>query len=328
MLRNAKTFIVNAVAIVFLLQSSTPVRSEEVNVSYATYTAAYMDHLVALERGYFAEEELSLKRVTMGGGVATQTLVAGKLDFSSSGSSAISAAIRGGPVKVVYTNLSRPNYKVLTNKPEIQTVQDLVGKKVAVNTFGDTGHLAMLLLLKKHHVDPKSVLFIAVRSNDAKLPAFLAGAVDAAPLTSGEITKIGPDKGRMLVNLATEIQMVYTGVAVSDQFFADKPKTVERFLRGLAKGREYARRFKDPTITILTKYSPLPKEALALDYDVVINGMTDEGWVGAETLKEEVKTRAEIIKAKQFPDWTSIFDYSLIKKAYAGLKQEGWKPTR
>jgi ABC-type nitrate/sulfonate/bicarbonate transport system substrate-binding protein len=328
MLRNTISFIVNAVASLLILQIAAPVRSEEVSVSYATYTAAYMDHLVALERGYFAEEGLSLKRLTVGGGIATQTLVAGKLDFSSSGSSAISAAIRGGPVKVVYTNLSRPNYKLLTNKADIQTVQDLVGKKVAINTFGDTGHLAMLLLLKKYHIDPKSVLFIAVRSNDAKLPAFLAGAVDAAPLTSGEITKIGPDKGRMLVNLATEIQMVYTGVAVSNQFLADKPKTVERFMRGLAKGREYARRFKDPTIAIIAKYNPLPTEALVLDYDVVISGMTDEGSVGVETLREEVKTRAEIIKATQVPDWTSIFDYSLIRKAYAGLKQEGWKPTR
>ena len=67
-------------------------RAEEVSVSYATFTASYMDHLVAFERGYFAEEGLTLNRIMVGGGTATQTLVANKLDFSSSGSSAISAA--------------------------------------------------------------------------------------------------------------------------------------------------------------------------------------------------------------------------------------------
>jgi ABC-type nitrate/sulfonate/bicarbonate transport system substrate-binding protein len=156
-----------------------------------------MDHLVALERGYFAEEGLTLKKIRMGGGTATQTLLADQLDFSSSGSSAISAGIRGGPVKVVYTNISRPAYKLVTNKPEIRTVQDLIGKKIAINTFGDTGHLATLLLLKKYQINPNSVLFVAVRNrnNDAKLPAFLAGAVDAAPLNSGEITQIGADRG-------------------------------------------------------------------------------------------------------------------------------------
>jgi NitT/TauT family transport system substrate-binding protein len=271
---------------------------------------------------------LTLNRITVGGGIATQTLVANKLDFSSSGSSAMGAAIRGGPVKVVYTNLSRPAYKLVTNKPEIRTMQDLIGRKIAINTHGDTGHLATLLLLKKHHINPKSVLFIAVRSNDAKLPAFLAGAVDAAPLTAGEITKIGPDKGRIFADFRTEIQMVYTGVAVSNRFLAERPMTVERFMRGLAKGREFARRFKEPTVAIMAKRNPLPVEALSLDYDIALGSMTDEGWISDETLNEEVKTRAELVNATKVPDVGTIFDYTLIKKAYADLKKDGWKPTR
>lgn len=326
---NIRTDVVRrvvAASLIFAWLGST--RAEEVSVSYATFTASYMDHLVAFERGYFTEEGLTLNRIIVGGGIATQTLVANKLDFSSSGSSAISAAIRGGPVKVIYTNLSRPGYKLVTNKLEIRTMQDLIGRKIAINTHGDTGHLATLLLLKKHHINPKSVLFIAVRSNDAKLPAFLAGAVDAAPLTAGEITKIGPDKGRIFADFRTEIQMVYTGVAVSNRFLAERPMTVERFMRGLAKGREHARRFKEQTVAIVSKHNPLPVEALSLDYDIALGSMTEEGWISDETLNEEVKTRAELVNATQVPDVRTIFDYTPIKKAYADLKKEGWKPTR
>jgi NitT/TauT family transport system substrate-binding protein len=325
-LRTGLVLRVIAPLLIFLWSVSAP--AEEVSVSYATFTASYMDHLVAFERGYFTEEGLTLNRITVGGGIATQTLVANKLDFSSSGSSAMSAAIRGGPVKVVYTNLSRPAYKLVTNKPEIRTMHDLIGRKIAINTHGDTGHLATLLLLKKHHINPKSVLFIAVRSNDAKLPAFLAGAVDAAPLTAGEITKIGPDKGRIFADFRTEIQMVYTGVAVSNRFLAERPMTVERFMRGLAKGREFARRFKEPTVAIMAKRNPLPVEALSLDYDIALGSMTDEGWISDETLNEEVKTRAELVNATKVPDVGTIFDYTLIKKAYTDLKKERWTPTR
>ena len=313
--------ILRVAAALLIITWISSARAEEVSVSYATFTASYMDHLVAFERGYFTEEGLTLNRITAGGGIATQTLVANKLDFSSSGSSAMSAAIRGGPVKVVYTNLSRPAYKLVTNKPEIRTMQDLIGRKIAINTHGDTGHLATLLLLKKHHINPKSVLFIAVRSNDAKLPAFIAGAVDAAPLTAGEITKIGPDKGRVFVDFRTEIQMVYTGVAVSNRFLAERPMTVERFMRALAKGREFARRFKEPTVAILAKSNPLPVEALSLDYDIALESMTEEGWISDETVNEEVKTRAELVNATKVPDVGAVFDYTLIKKAYADLKK-------
>jgi NitT/TauT family transport system substrate-binding protein len=328
MLKIRTSVMLRVFTALFILAWIASARAEEVSVSYASFTASYMDHLVALERGYFAEEGLTLKKIRMGGGTATQALLADKLDFSSSGSSAISAGIRGGPVKVVYTNISRPAYKLVTNKPEIRTVQDLIGKKIAINTHGDTGHLATLLLLKKYQINPNSVLFVAVRTNDAKLPALLAGAVDAAPLNSGEITKIGADKGHVLTDLRTEVQMVYTGVAVSSRFLAERPMTVERFMRGLAKGREYARRFKEPTVAINSKDNPLPLEALSLDYDIALGSMTEEGWVSDDTVKEEVKTRAELINAPKVPDARTIFDYSLIKKAYADLKKEGWKPTR
>ena len=141
--------ILRVAAALLIITWISSARAEEVSVSYATFTASYMDHLVAFERGYFTEEGLTLNRITAGGGIATQTLVANKLDFSSSGSSAMSAAIRGGPVKVVYTNLSRPAYKLVTNKPEIRTMQDLIGRKIAINTHGDNGHPSHAFAAKK-----------------------------------------------------------------------------------------------------------------------------------------------------------------------------------
>src|SRR5262249_45827946 len=146
---------------------------EDITVSYAALTAAYMDHIVAIEKGYILEEGLNVKIMRAGGGTATQTLLSGQLHFSSSAGTALSAALRGGLVKIVYTNMSRP--RLVSNKPEIRTLQDLVGKKIAINTFGDTGHLATLLLFKKYGLDTKSFLFIAVR-NEARFAAFVSGS--------------------------------------------------------------------------------------------------------------------------------------------------------
>jgi hypothetical protein len=98
--------------------------AEEITVSYASLGAAYMDHIVAIEKGYALGEGLNVKIIRSGGGSATQTLLSGQLHFSSSAGSALSAALRGGPVKIIYTNLSRPTYKLLSNKPEIKTLQE------------------------------------------------------------------------------------------------------------------------------------------------------------------------------------------------------------
>lgn len=250
-------------ALLFALWTA-PLRAEDVTVSFASLGAAYMDHLVAIEKGYMAEEGLTVKIIRSGGGSATQTLLSGQLHFSSSAGSALSAALRGGPVKIIYTNQSRPTYKLMSNKPELKTLQDLVGKKIAINTYGDTGHLATLLLIKKYRFDPKSFLFIAVRS-EARFPAFLSGTVDASPLTPRDISQVGPTRGHAVADLSKEIQLVWNGVAVSNKVLAENPALVERYLRAIAKGREFARRNKEPAVAMVAKYNPLPLDALAVD---------------------------------------------------------------
>src|SRR5919106_108869 len=308
----------------FFLVWSNRAAAEEITVSYASLGAAYMDHVVAIEKGYALEEGLNVKIIRSGGGSATQALLSGQLHFSSSAGSALSAALRGGPVKIIYTNQSRPTYKLLANKPEIKTLQDLIGKKIAINTFGDTGHLATLLLLKRYRLDPKSFLFIAVRS-EARFPAFLSGSVDAAPLTPRDITQIGSIRANTIADISKEIQLVWKGVAVSNKLLADQPAMVERFLRALAKGREFARRYKEPTIAMVSKHTPLPPEALSVDYETALRSMTDEGSVADDVLKDEILARAELIKSPNVPDSAKLYDYSIIKKIYAELKKS-WKP--
>ena len=312
------------VSVVLVALWQATVSAEDITVSYASLGAAYMDHIVAIEKGYALEEGLNVKIIRSGGGSATQTLLSGQLHFSSSAGSALSAALRGGPVKIIYTNMSRPTYKLMSNKPEIKTLLDLIGKKIAINTFGDTGHLGTLLLLKKYRFDPKAFLFIAVRS-EARFPAFLSGSVDASPLTPRDLAQIGPIKGNTLADISKEVQLVWNGVAVSNRLLADNPGLVERFLRSLAKGREFARRYKEPTVAMIAKYNPAPAEALSVDYDTALGSMTDEGWVTDEVLKDEIAARAELIKAINIPDSSKFYDYGLIKKVYAELKKH-WKP--
>jgi NitT/TauT family transport system substrate-binding protein len=306
---------------------SASAAAENILVAYASLGTAYMDRVVAMEKGYLREEGLSVEIVRAGGGVATPALLSGQLHFSTSAGAALSAAIRGGPLKIVYTHLSKPTYKLVSNKPEIKTVKDLIGKKVAISTFGDTGHLATLLALKKFGIPPSSILFIMVGTNEARAAAYKAGFVDATPLAHRDFVMLGQSGGHVLVDMAKEIQLVWNGVAVSNKLLAENPLLVERFLRAVVKGREYARRYKEQTVTIVAKFDPSPREVIAMDYDAGLASMTEEGWVSHEVLKEEVATRAELIKLSQPPAASKLYDYSIVKKVYSELKASGWSPS-
>jgi NitT/TauT family transport system substrate-binding protein len=317
-----------ACLIICLVSTSSALAADSIRVSYATLSAAYMDHICAMDKGYFREDGLNIEVIRAPGGVATPGLLSGQFQFSSSASSAVSAAVRGGPVKIVYTNLSRPSYTLVSIKPDITSAKELVGKKIAINSFGDTGHLSTILYLKKMGVNPSSVLFIAVGRNEVRFPALISGAIDAAPLVPRDMVVLKEQKHIVLADLGKEIQLVWNGVAVSTKLLAENPQLVERFLRGLAKGREFARRYRDETISLISKRDPSPMEAIKVDYEVTKASMTDDGSLPDDVLREEVATRAELTKVANRPSPSALFDYSITRKNYAQLKATGWQPVR
>jgi len=300
--------------------------AENIVVSLVTPSAPYMDHFVALEKGYFREQNLSVEYIRAGGGVATPALLSGELHLSTSAGSALSAGLRGGPVKIVYTNLSKPSYQFISTKAEIRTLKDLVGKRIAINSFGDTQHLTLLLLLKKYRIPSTSVLFIAMGRNETRFAAFKTGAIDATLLLPRDVLQVGRFNGITLADIGKEIQLIWSGAATSYKLLAENRGLVERFLTGAIKGREYARRFKDQTLAVVAKYDKSPREGIELDYDATVLSMTAEGSVTDEVLRDEIATRAELTKMSHPPDKEKLFDYSLVKKIYAELKTSGWQP--
>jgi ABC-type nitrate/sulfonate/bicarbonate transport system substrate-binding protein len=300
---------------------------EKVRFSVAAITGSYMDEFVAIEKGYHREERLAVEMIRAGGGIATQALIAGDLHFSTSAGSALSAMLRGAEIKVVYTNIDRPGYQVWSAQPEIKSLKDLIGKKIGVTTRGDTQELSVRLLLRKHGIDANSVAYIPVGFGGTRLAALQAGSVDAVPLGAGDFAQLKQPRGHMLGDTEKEIRFAYVGLAVSSRLLARQPNLVERYLRSVIKGREYARRYREQTILILGKVTQRKREFNEIDYDSTVPVLTAEGWVSEEILKEDVAMRSELVGVPPPADYAKFFDYSMVRKIYRELKATGWKPT-
>jgi ABC-type nitrate/sulfonate/bicarbonate transport system substrate-binding protein len=308
-------------------KSAGDAAEEKVRFSVAAITGSYMDEFVAIEKGYHREEGLTAEMIRAGGGIATQALIGGDLHFSTSAGSALSAMLRGAEIKVVYTNIDRPGYQLWSARPEIKSLKDLIGKKIGVTSRGDTQELSVRLLLRKHGINANSVAYIAVGFGGTRLAALQAGTVDAVPLGAGDFAQLKDTKGHMLGDTEKEIRFAYVGLAVSTRLLSRQPNIVERFLRAVIKGREYARRYRDQTIQIIGKYTLRKREFNEFDYDSTLPVLTAEGWVSDDILKEDVAMRAELVGVAPPADYAKFFDYSMAKKIYADLKKTGWKPT-
>jgi len=321
------SLLLSAAIIILSAAQSIHATEDKIRFSVAAITGSYMDEFVAIEKGYHRDEGLTVEMIRAGGGIATQALIAGDLHFSTSAGSALSAMLRGAEVRVVYTNIDRPGYQLWSGQPEIKQLKDLLGKRVGVTSRGDTQELSVRLLLRKHGLDANAVAYVPVGFGAQRLAALQAGSVDAVPLGAGDFAQLKQPKGHMLGDTEKEIRFAYVGLAVSNRLLARQPQLVEKFLRSVIKGREYARRYREQTIPMLAKYTQRKREFNEFDYDSTIPVLTPEGWVGDDILKEDVAMRAELVNVPFPVDYGKFFDYRIVKKIYRELKAAGWKPT-
>src|ERR1044072_6682388 len=242
---------------------------EDLRVSFASFGVIYYPHFIARELGYYRDEGFNVDWIAMPGGLATQALVAGDLHFSPSSGASLTASLRGIRLKVVYVNLDRPLYRLLTWRDDVRKVTDLRGKGIGVASRGDTMEGSANLLLRKYGMDPaRDVIWVALGTG-GRVTSLAAKTVDSAVLGFADTLRM-QSRGfavHEVANIGKEIKMLYTGLAVAEELSVKRPDLVRRFIRATVKGREFVKRFKGQSLALGKKYDRVPDDVRNADYD-------------------------------------------------------------
>jgi NitT/TauT family transport system substrate-binding protein len=309
--------------------------ADTMRMTIPVVSSSFAPYLIALGKGYYAEDGLDVQRINAQGGVATAALLSGGVEVSTSSSSALSAIMRGAPFKIVYTMMDRPDYQLWTTLPELKTLQDLKGKNVGVQTRGDTYEIAMRLTLQAAGLPVDWVGYTAVGMGAATRAALQSGSLPAIMIAKEDLDELSGSavlqRGHLIVNTFDTIRMPYTGAVVSDKLLAANPAEVERFLHATLKGLRYMRAFRDGTNAILkTSGAALDDRTLVTDYNDVVETLTVTGVEPDDVLRHDMNARAALlnIPMDKVPPVDKAYDYRLVRQANAELDQAGWKPVQ
>jgi NitT/TauT family transport system substrate-binding protein len=308
---------------------------DRVKVTMAASSCYYAPYFVAIQKGYYAGEGIEVEIVKTGGGTATPALISGQVQFSTSSSSALSAILRGAPVKIVMTLLDRPMYQLWSTKPEIQSLEDLKGMAVGVNSRGDTMEIAVRLVLEARGMDPNSVMYTPLGYGPARRASIATGSLPAAVIVLGDVQALKESgalkKGHLLSDIYNDVSMGYGGIATNDELLQDDPGLVNRFLKATLMGMAYTRQFEEETLDIVALYDQgATRTKLVADCAGLADSLTEGGAVTRRVQEQEVEVRAELmdVPKQTLPTLEDMFDYSLVTAAHTELKKSGWKPER
>jgi len=205
---------------------------------------------LGIEKGFFTQEGLEVTTQDAQGGAAlVPAVVSGEYQFGYSNIvSLMVARSKNLPLKMVAVGarasddeLDDGSGQMMVKDPAIKTVQDLVGKTIAINTLAGINEVAVRTTLGKEGVDASTVKFIEVPI--PSMPAALdEGQADAVMVGEPFVTIAARAGAHPLpVSYASMAHdLPFAGWFTTEKFVEDHRDVVDRFTAGLTRSLEYA----------------------------------------------------------------------------------------
>ncbi len=309
-----------------LLLNSEANGLEIVNLALPARSFQMVVYPLAKERGYMREEGIDLRVVLVNPVTSIQGMVAGDIQVTMAGSSALAALARGVAAQKVTLALNGQVLVWVLSRPEISTVEALKGKRIATQGPGAITTAMLKQVLTRHGLDPeRDVTPIEVGAGN-QVQALVGGAVDAA-VTTVEQRYFGRDAGmRELIYFGKEMKNSWGTLATTDRLIKEQPKLALAFVKATLKAQRLIRQDRDTAIAAMTKFSGLKRDLVTRIYDDLIQTFTRDGTVDEETQKNDLAiVRAVTGSSKQIPV-SAAYDFSFAREADRQLTQAGWRP--
>ncbi len=197
---------------------------------------------VGIKKGIFKEKglEVTFQQFYASSG-RMGSLVAGDLDFASTGSISAIALMAAGVKRfsLIGTQDSYATVEGIIAAQDIKRIKDLKGKKLAVS-FASSAHVLVLDVLKEAGIDPKRDIHL-INLKVSEMPAaFKSGEVDACAAWTPVFNRLLAMKGAHLLLDDTQFSLFKAFglgpgpdvLVVRNGFSKDYPKTTKAFLEG------------------------------------------------------------------------------------------------
>jgi len=212
--------------------------------------------IVAKQLGYFEKEDIDFQ-IQPGGpsidGVAVVASGRFELGQVSSSPSLMLAVSQGLPIKCFAVGVQKHPYAFFSlKKKPIKSAQDMVGKKVGIQS---TGIILLKALLAKNKIDEKAVTIVPI---GADMTPLMTGQVDAV---TGWVTNTTALKvlGAERVDMAlwdTGVKLYALPYYATTKTLQTKGDVLAGFVRASAKGWQWADKNRDAAVDILVKEYP------------------------------------------------------------------------
>ena len=288
---------------------------EEAIIGYPSRSMTELPTHLAAKKGFFRSEGLDVKLVQARSNLLAAALAAGSMAYITSVTTTLGGIMGGLPAKVI-AGVTKNNPDFLMVRPEIRSIPELKGKKLAVSGFGGASHQRLLIILRKAGVNPNTdVTILSVGDARLRLEQLRVGAIDATVLTAPNNFMAERVGFRSLGSSSEVLALPAVGVATLERRLKEKPEEVKKVLRALLKGMRQLKERRDEAVTTAMEWLSLDRELAERSYDTMLPNYSLDGSIDPAGLQASLdqisQRRGESRKGLTIAEVT---DFSLLEE--------------
>jgi NitT/TauT family transport system substrate-binding protein len=233
--------------------------AEKLHKVRAGYVSPSTDNVllpIAQKRGFLNKEGIECEIIALRGGVQmAQALLSDSLQFGQmSGSVVVRSVLSGGDLVMIAGFVNRISY-IMVSRRDINSMKDLVGKKIATASIGGSVDSVLRLALKASGIDPQNATLLAAGPPQSRIAALASGQMDATivpPENLGAVEKAGLKVLKDLSEVDAYIQ--HTGLVVRRSFVRENRNLVKSFLAAIMDAANFYRSNERETLDIMAAF--------------------------------------------------------------------------
>jgi len=218
-------------------------------VAEPTHGIGYLPLYAAIANGYFTEQGIEVKVLTVesGSGHTTAVLTGQAFAFIGGPEHNAFAKLKGGEMRAVVNVVDRGNVyfvarKGMEPKPGQSMADYFKGKKIGVGQYSGTPNSITRYLVKKYGLDVKNDVTLVETTSAAVIATVKSGAADIGNISEPLISRGIKEGlwGEPFLNVPKELgPYAYSTLNVRLESILKQPDDVQKFVNGVVKGLKF-----------------------------------------------------------------------------------------
>ena len=299
------------VGILLAVGTNDAAQPAKVRMSYSSRSNSNTPFIIALRKGFFAEEGMDVEMIQVNPRLGATALLNGDIDFTATFGSTLRGIVGGFPVKFVAVSVKKSDHFLIA-RPEIKEIRDLNGKKLGVSTLFGSDQKAAEEMIRSKGFSPSMIKPIALGESPVRAQALRSGLVDAISISSPFDLSLQAEGYRALAGPKDiEMALPTSGIAVATRMLQQNPQHVKRMVRALMKAHRFVFDNRKEVLPQMIRYLEQSPEIANRSYDLLVNSLSRNGEISDqewELLTEKKKMAGE------------VRDFALLREVQRELK--------